>query len=177
LDLFIEGGRSFYNRKEPKPVSIKHSDGLLLHPKTDSVSILGRGSDISSSAEHHHHHHHVHDSTTADDDDHVNNQSSNIVACGGCCGDLDLYAEADFLSNIKQTFTNFGAGLLQMKKLYGQPGAWKTIKASLIVLVSAESGCIIAAATVDVSCISTRLLFQFHQLFWQHIYRRFDVGI
>jgi hypothetical protein len=37
-----------------------------------------------------------------------------------------------------------------MTRLHREPDAWRIVKASLIVLVSAESGCIIAAATVDV---------------------------
>jgi uncharacterized membrane protein len=37
-----------------------------------------------------------------------------------------------------------------MATLYRQPDVRKTLKSSLIVLLLAESGCIIAAATVDV---------------------------
>ncbi|HXV46177.1 MAG TPA: hypothetical protein VD736_05845 [Nitrososphaera sp.] len=37
-----------------------------------------------------------------------------------------------------------------MTRLHREPDAWRIVKVSLIVLVSAESGCIIAAATVDV---------------------------
>lgn len=55
-----------------------------------------------------------------------------------------------FAANFKQTFANFAIGLRKMARLHGEPDAWKIVKASLIVLVSAESGCIIAAATVDV---------------------------
>jgi hypothetical protein len=57
---------------------------------------------------------------------------------------------SEFAANFKQTFANFGAGLRKMTRLHREPDAWRIVKASLIVLVSAESGCIIAAATVDV---------------------------
>ena len=67
-----------------------------------------------------------------------------------CCGDIEHGSTTGFLSNMKQTFTDFGRGISRMKRLYRQPERWKVIKASLLILISAESGCIIAAATVDV---------------------------
>jgi hypothetical protein len=67
------------------------------------------------------------------------------IMCGCSSGH-----DSGFRSNFVQTFANFAAGLSKVAKLYREPNAWKILKASLIVLVSAESGCIIAAATVDV---------------------------
>jgi citrate lyase gamma subunit len=58
--------------------------------------------------------------------------------------------DSGFASNLKQTFASFAAGVRKMAALHKEPDAWRIVKASLIVLVSAESGCIIAAATVDV---------------------------
>jgi citrate lyase gamma subunit len=58
--------------------------------------------------------------------------------------------DSGFKSNFVQTFANFAAGLRKMTALHKEPDAWRIVKASLIVLVSAESGCIVAAATVDV---------------------------
>jgi hypothetical protein len=69
------------------------------------------------------------------------------ILCG--CGP-EHDAQAGFASNLKQTFANFAAGLRNMAKLHREPDTWRIVKASLIVLASAESGCIIAAATVDV---------------------------
>jgi hypothetical protein len=70
------------------------------------------------------------------------------------CGEIICACGHDtnegFLQNIKFTFASFATGLKRMLSLHRQPDAWRTIKASLVVLVSAESGCIIAAATVDV---------------------------
>jgi hypothetical protein len=62
----------------------------------------------------------------------------------------NLERDSGFASNFKQTFANFAAGLRKMAGLHKEPNARRIIKASLIVLMSAESGCIIAAATVDV---------------------------
>jgi hypothetical protein len=64
------------------------------------------------------------------------------------CGCMDH--GSGFASNFRQTFANFATGLRKMARLHREPDAWRIVKASLIVLVSAESGCIIAAATVDV---------------------------
>ncbi len=58
--------------------------------------------------------------------------------------------DSGFNSNFAQTFANFAAGPRKMVRLYREPDAWRVVKASLIVLVSAESGRITAAATVDV---------------------------
>jgi hypothetical protein len=67
------------------------------------------------------------------------------IMCG-CSTEHD----SGFGSNFRQTFANFATGLRKMTALHKEPKAWRIVKASLIVLVSAESGCIIAAATVDV---------------------------
>lgn len=75
------------------------------------------------------------------------NHDEEVLMCG--CSD-EHGARKGFASNIIQTFTNFGRGLSQMRRLHRQPNAWSIVKVSLIVLVTAESGCIIAAATVDI---------------------------
>jgi hypothetical protein len=61
-----------------------------------------------------------------------------------------LEHDSGFKSNFVRTFANFAAGLHKIAVLHKEPDAWRIVKASLIVLVSAESGCIVAAATVDV---------------------------
>jgi len=53
-------------------------------------------------------------------------------------------------AEIKQTFVNFAIGLSMLTQLHKKTHANRIIKASLFVLISAESGCIIAAATVDI---------------------------
>lgn len=51
---------------------------------------------------------------------------------------------------MKQTFVNFTVGLKMMGRLRKRADAKRVLRASLLVLVSVESGCIIAAATVDI---------------------------
>ena len=63
---------------------------------------------------------------------------------------MEHNSKIGFGAGIKQTFVNFAAGLSIMTKLRRKANARRIIKASLIVLISAESGCIIAAATIDV---------------------------
>jgi hypothetical protein len=74
----------------------------------------------------------------------AHNHEDDIIC--GCGPGNDL----GFASNLKQTFASFAAGVRKMAALHKEPDAWRIVKASLIVLMSAESGCIIAAATVDV---------------------------
>jgi hypothetical protein len=76
------------------------------------------------------------------------------IVCG-CTQGHDL----GFTSNFKQTFTNFAVGLRKMATLHRESDSRRLMKASLIVLISAESGCIIAAATVDV------MLYQYSTFF------------
>jgi hypothetical protein len=81
-----------------------------------------------------------------------------------------------FLKNIKFTFASFATGLKRMASLHRRPDAWRTIKASLVVLLSAESGCIIAAATIDVIMYqySTFPLYPISSC-CRHLYSRLDV--
>jgi hypothetical protein len=66
-----------------------------------------------------------------------------------CCSVLEQDANKDFLSNIVITFKNFGLGLRKMKELPKQPNLKKILKTSLVILVIAETACIITAETID----------------------------
>jgi hypothetical protein len=66
-----------------------------------------------------------------------------------CCSVLEQDANKNFLSNIVTTFKNFGSGIRKMKELPKQPNLKQILKTSLIVLVTAETACIITAETVD----------------------------
>ena len=71
------------------------------------------------------------------------------IVCG--CGDMEHgHDSTGYVAGIKQTFVNFASGLSMMTKLHRKTNAKRIIKASVIVLISAESGCIIAAATIDI---------------------------
>ena len=66
-----------------------------------------------------------------------------------CCSVLEQDANKDFLSNVVITFKNFGLGLRKMKELPKQPNLKKILKTSLVILVIAETACIITAETID----------------------------
>lgn len=73
----------------------------------------------------------------------------NEIICG--CSDMAGHNhDSGFRAGIRQTFVNFAVGLKMMTRLHRKPNAKRIVKASLIVLISAESGCVIAAATVDI---------------------------
>lgn len=66
-----------------------------------------------------------------------------------CCSVLEQDANKDFLSNVVITFKNFDLGLKKMKELPKQPNLWEILKTSLVILVIAETACIITAETID----------------------------
>ena len=47
------------------------------------------------------------------------------------------------------TFKNFSLGLRKLKELPSQPNLREILKTSLVILVTAETACIITAETVD----------------------------
>src|SRR5919106_4640583 len=67
-----------------------------------------------------------------------------------CCSVLEQDTNKDFLSNVVATFKNFGLGLRKLKELSKQPNLREILRSSLIILVTAETACIITAETVDV---------------------------
>jgi hypothetical protein len=68
-----------------------------------------------------------------------------------CCSVLEQDANKDFLSNVVTTFRNFGLGLRKLKELPKQPNLREILKTSLIILVTAETVCILTAETVDLT--------------------------
>jgi hypothetical protein len=67
-----------------------------------------------------------------------------------CCSVLEQQdTNKDFLSNVVMTFKNFGSGLRKMKEIPKQPNLREMLKTSLIILVTAETACIITAETID----------------------------
>jgi hypothetical protein len=75
-----------------------------------------------------------------------------------CCSVLEQDNNKDFVSNVLTTFKNFGMGLRKLKELPKQPNLREILKTSLIILVTAETACIITAETVD-------LIFYKHALY------------
>jgi hypothetical protein len=68
---------------------------------------------------------------------------------GSCCSVLEQESNKDFLSNVVTTFKNFVLGLKKLKELPCQPNLREILKTSLVILVTAETTCIITAETVD----------------------------
>jgi hypothetical protein len=66
-----------------------------------------------------------------------------------CCSVLEQGTNKDFLSNVVTTFKNFGLGLRKLKELPSQPNLKEILKTSLVILIIAETACIITAETVD----------------------------
>jgi hypothetical protein len=66
-----------------------------------------------------------------------------------CCSVLEQDDNKDFLSNVVITFKNFGVGLRKLKELPKQPNLREMLRTSFIILVTAETACIITAETVD----------------------------
>jgi hypothetical protein len=73
-----------------------------------------------------------------------------VSGCAGFADHESGHSTMGFASALKQTFVDIGAGLNILPRLHELPNSGRIVRASLLVLLSAESGCIIAAATVDV---------------------------
>jgi hypothetical protein len=66
-----------------------------------------------------------------------------------CCSVLENQADKGFTSNLILTFRNFGSGLSKIPYLSRQPDLKNLVKTSFIILVTAESACILTAETAD----------------------------
>jgi hypothetical protein len=66
-----------------------------------------------------------------------------------CCSVLEQQADKGFTSNLILTFRNFGSGLSKLPYLSRQPDLQNLVKTSVIILITAESACILTAETVD----------------------------
>jgi putative flippase GtrA len=80
----------------------------------------------------------------------ANDEEDIICGCSDMTADHDHNNNTSFGAGIKQTFVNFARGLKMIPQLHTKSNARRFIKTSLIILISAESGCIIAGATVDI---------------------------
>ena len=66
-----------------------------------------------------------------------------------CCSVLEQDSQKGFNSNLKATFKNFAVGVKKFPYLYKQTNLKTILKTSLVILVTAESVCILTAETVD----------------------------
>jgi len=76
------------------------------------------------------------------------NYESPNQAMRSCCSVLEQDSQKGFISNLKKTFRNFAVGLGRLPLLYKQPNLKSILKTSLLILITAESVCILTAETV-----------------------------
>lgn len=79
------------------------------------------------------------------------------VMCG-CCSLLEQNARKGFVPNLKGTMWDFATGVDRLWRLHRQPNLKAILKSSVVILVTAESACILTAETVDL------LLYQYSLL-------------
>ena len=77
------------------------------------------------------------------------NLSSSKQDISSCCSVLEQDSNKGFIPNLSITFRNFATGLKSSPSLYKQPSLRSILKTSLVILVTAESICILTAETVD----------------------------
>ena len=104
----------------PLGIAIAYAMGYALAGFTTFVTILGR----------------------------YNYGSSNKTMCS-CCSVLEQDSQKGFISNLKTTFRNFAVGIKRLPYMYRQQNLKTILKTSLIILITAESVCILTAETVD----------------------------
>ena len=75
-----------------------------------------------------------------------------------CCSVLEQSAGKGFISSLVITFKSFYIGLSKLPKLHCQSDLKRILKASLIILFTAESACILTAETVDMLFYNYSLL-------------------
>ena len=66
-----------------------------------------------------------------------------------CCSILDQQSNKGFIPNLLTNLKNFGLGVTKIPHLYVQPNLKQILKTSIMILITAESGCILIAETID----------------------------
>ena len=66
-----------------------------------------------------------------------------------CCSVLEQQSIKGFLPNLIITLKNFGIGISKLFSIHRQSNIKRILKTSLIILVTAETACILTAETVD----------------------------
>jgi len=87
------------------------------------------------------------------------NNKSNMKIEGGCCSFLDEMSSKGFIFNLVETFINFKRGLTKFIINKNNPQMKNILKSSIVILITAESACIITAETVDLLFYKSSLFF------------------
>jgi len=66
-----------------------------------------------------------------------------------CCSVLEQQSNKGFFPNLVITFKNFGIGISKLSSLHRESNIKHILKTSIIILVTAETVCILTAETVD----------------------------
>jgi hypothetical protein len=78
------------------------------------------------------------------------NYGSSEKSMCSCCSVLEQQTKNNgFIPSLKTSFRNFAEGIRKMPQLHKQPNLTTILKTSLIILVTAETACILTAETVD----------------------------
>lgn len=79
-----------------------------------------------------------------------NNNNSNYIKIESCCSILEQQSNKGFLPNMFLTFNSFINGFRKISDLQRQSNLKYILKTSLIILVTAESACILTAETIGI---------------------------
>jgi hypothetical protein len=71
------------------------------------------------------------------------------TATSGCCSFLEENSNKGFVFSLAETFLNFRKGVTQLVNNYNHPQMNGILKSSIVMLITAESACILTAETVD----------------------------
>jgi hypothetical protein len=74
--------------------------------------------------------------------------TSSTASCD-CCSILETSSNLSFLSGLKYTLGSFALGLKRLAQFHKEPNKAQILRTSIVLLLTAESGCILTAATVD----------------------------
>lgn len=76
----------------------------------------------------------------------------------GCCSVLEHEGRKGFVPNFAGTLRDFAAGVKKLARLHKEPELKSILKASAVILVTAESACILTAETVDLALYQYSIL-------------------
>jgi hypothetical protein len=76
----------------------------------------------------------------------------------GCCSVLEQRSGKGFFANLAGTMRDFGTGIIKLGSIRRQPNLRQMLKSSVMILVTAESACILTAETVDLMFYQYSLL-------------------
>ncbi len=80
---------------------------------------------------------------------HTCDEGNDKQGIDSCCSVLEQDSTQQFVPNLVTTFSNFASGFRRLFSIHKQTGIKTILKSSLVILITAESVCILTAETVD----------------------------